>query len=109
MAANSADATEKEAIRRLAANPSLVRVTRTAQYDLVAHGLTKDDICSEIIAWIDGGQRVKKVALRGQHAGSPAFEMKPSISHSLFYLKVSLCDVGEPDEYMLLLSAHPDH
>ena len=109
MAAQSADANERAAIRRFAADPSLVRVTRTAQYDLLGHELTTDDICQEIVAWIDGGHRVKKVVLRGQHAGAPAFEMKPRIDGTLFYLKVALCDVESSDEYMLLISAHPDH
>jgi hypothetical protein len=109
MPANSADANERGVIRRYAADPSLVRVTRTTQYDLLAHGLTKDEICGEIVAWIDAGERVKKVTLRGQHAGLPAFEMKPRINTELYYLKVTLCDLGEQEEFMLLISAHPDH
>jgi hypothetical protein len=60
MAAQSADAKERTAIRRFAADPNLVRVTKTAQYDLLGHTLTTEDICQEIIACIDGGQRVKK-------------------------------------------------
>ena len=109
MAAQSADEYERAAIRRFAADPSLVRVTKTTQYDLLGHDLTTEDICKEIIAWIDDGQRIKKVILRGQHAGAPAFEMKPRIDKTLFYLKVALCDMAMPDEYMLLISAHPDH
>lgn len=109
MAAQSADANEQATIRRLAAEPSRVRVTRTTQYDLLAHHLTKEEICDEIIAWIDGGKRIKKVVLRGQNAGAPAFEMKPRINDSLFYLKVMLCDLDEPDQAMLLISAHPEH
>jgi hypothetical protein len=27
----------------------------------------------------------------------------------LYYLKASLCDLGESGEFMLLISAHPDH
>ena len=109
MAAQSADANERAAIRRFAADSSSVRVTRTTQYDLLAHGLTKNEICGAIVAWIDAGERIKKVVLRGQHAGLPAFEMKPRISNTLYYLKVTLGGVGVPDEYMLLISAHPDH
>ena len=109
MAVHSADAMERAEIRRFAADPSVVRVTRTAQYDLLGHGLAKEEICGEIVAWIDDGQPVKKVILRGQHSGTPAHEMKPRINTILFYLKVGLCDLGEPDEFMLLISAHPDH
>ena len=97
MAAQSADANERNMIRRFAADPSLVRVTKTTVYDLLAHNLTKEEICDEIVAWIDGGKHVKKVFLRGQHAGSPAFELKPRINNMGFYLKVTMCDVGEPD------------
>ncbi len=109
MAAHSANANERATIRRFAADPSLVRVTRTAQYDLLGHGLTKDEVCGEIVAWIDNGQAVKKVILRGVHAGAPAFEMKPRINGVLFYLKAALCDLDAPGEYMLLISVHPDH
>lgn len=109
MAAQSADEIERSEIRRFAADPTLVRVTRTAQYDLLAHDLAKQEICDVIIAWIDGGQRIKKVILRGQHAGLSAFELKPRIDNTLFYVKVTLCDVESADEYMLLVSSHPDH
>jgi hypothetical protein len=67
MAAQSADANERAAIRRFAADPGRVRVTKTTQYDLLAHDLTTEDICREITSWIDGGRRIKKVILRGQH------------------------------------------
>ena len=55
------------------------------------------------------GGRVKKVTLKGKHAGQAAFEMKPRIENSLFYLKVTLCDLGDANEYLLIVSAHPDH
>ncbi|OAI47800.1 hypothetical protein AYO44_08885 [Planctomycetaceae bacterium SCGC AG-212-F19] len=105
----SADASELADIRRLASDPTKVRVTKTVMYDLLARHLTKEDICDEIIAWIDSGEPVKKVTLRGEHAGQAAFEMKPRIDKSLFYLKVTLCELGDPGESMLLLSAHLDH
>lgn len=109
MAAQMADASERKLIRRFAADPSVVRVTRTAQYDLLGYHLTKTEVCQEIVTWIDAGERVKKVTMRGPHAGSPAYEMKPRINNAIFYVKVILCDVGEDDEYLLLVSAHPDH
>jgi hypothetical protein len=109
MAVNSADANEQAHIRRLASDRAKVRVTRTAEYDLLAQHLTKDDICDEIVAWIDRGARVKKVTLRGQHAGQAAFEIKPRIRNLLFYIKVTVCDAGDPGEYLLIVSAHPEH
>ena len=109
MADNSPDANELAEIRRLASDPTKAELTTTAKYDLMGAGITKEDVCEEIVAWIDGGERVKKVTLRGQHAGQSAYEMKPRIHGSLFYLKLSLCELGEPDEYVLIISAHPDH
>lgn len=109
MPRNSADANELAVIRRLASDSRHVRITKTAEYDLLANRLTKEDVCDEIVAWIDKGERVKKVTLRGQHAGQAAFEMKPRISGSLFYFKVTLCELGDPGEFMLIISAHLDH
>jgi hypothetical protein len=109
MAAQLADAKERAAIRRLAEDPNLVRVTKTARYDLLGHDLTTEDVCRQIVNWIGDGQRVKKVTVRGQHAGAPAFELKPRIDGTLFYLKVALCDMETADQYLLLISAHPDH
>jgi len=88
MTAQSADADERAAIRRFAADPGRVRVTKTTQYDLLGHDLTIEDICREITSWIDGGQRIKKVILRGQHAGAPAFEMKPRVDDSFSISKL---------------------
>jgi hypothetical protein len=109
MAGNSADPNERAEIRRLASDPAKVRVTKTVEFDLLGHHLTKTDICDEIVVWIDCGERVKKVTLRGQHTGQAAFEMKPRINNAIFYLKVTLCELGDPSEYMLIVSAHPDH
>lgn len=109
MADNSANPKERAEIRRLACDLASVRVTKTVEYDLLAQRLTKKDVCDEIVAWVDADKRVKKVTLRGQHAGQPAFEMKPRMNNRLFYLKLTLCELGRPGEYMLLISVHPDH
>ena len=109
MGDSTPSAKELAEIRRLAAIPAKVTLTVTAKYDLMSAGLTKRDICDEIIAWIDKKQRVKKVTLRGKHAGQSAYEMKPQIEDTLFYLKLTLCDLGMPNELMLVISAHPDH
>ena len=109
MGDNSAAPNERAEISRLACDPTKVRITKTVEYDLLAHHLTKKDVCDEIVAWIDSGDRVKKGTLRGQHAGQAAFEMKPRINDTLFYLKLTLCELGQPGEYMLLVSVHPDH
>jgi hypothetical protein len=109
MADDSPDKDELAEIHRLASDPTKVELTTTAKYDLMGAGLTKDDLCEEIVAWIDRGERVKKVTLKGRHAGRAAYEMKPRINNALFYLKLTLCELGERDEYLLVVSAHPDH
>lgn len=111
MAPGSADADTIAEIRRLAADPALVTLSKTAEYDLLAHHLTKDDLCDEIIAWIDAKERVKPTTLHsfGTLVGQSAFEMKPRINGQLFYIKVALLQLTEPEESMLVISAHPDH
>ena len=111
MAAKSADPQTIQEIRRLASDPSKVRVGRQANSDLLAWGLTKEDICDKIVEWIDAKERVKPTTLHSysDFKGEPAYVMKPRIKNMLFYLKVALVELGEPDEYMLLMSTHPDH
>ena len=111
MAAKKADAGTLGEIRRLAAAPRKVRVTKTAQFDLMAHRLTKADVCDEIIAWIDRNEPVKEVVLHSFPGliGQPAYEIKPRMRNTLFYIKVTLVGLGTPGEYMLVVSAHPDH
>jgi hypothetical protein len=108
MASKKPDPKELVEIRRLASDLSKVQITESVKYDLMGHGLTTEDVCSEIVTWIDAGQLMKKVILRGKHAGQEAFELKPRINELLYYVKVTLCDLGERDEYLLLISAHPD-
>lgn len=110
MAAKSADPCVCQQLVRLARDPSRVRLTRTTEYDLLAHGLKKEDVCDEIIAWIDANQRVKPTTLHSVPGmtGQAAYEMKPRINKVLFYIKVTLVRLGTPDEYMLVLSAHPN-
>lgn len=111
MAAKRAGAGTLKEIRRLAADPSRVRLTKTTQFDLMAHQLTKADICDEIIDWVDRGKPVKEVTLHSfpNLVGQPAYEIKPRIRKTLFYIKVTLVRRGQPDEYLLVISAHPDH
>ena len=109
MPTNSADQSELAHIRRLASEPAKIEVAETVKYDLMGQGLTNEVICEQIVTWIDSGQRVKKVILRGKHVDQPAFEMKPRINDLLFYVKVTLCELGDPEEYLLVISAHPDH
>lgn len=107
--ADSADSAVLQEIRRLALAPREVVVTKTVEYDLMGHDLTKEDICDEIVGYIDAGERVKPTVLRGRHAGRTAYEMKPRINDQLFYIKLTLIELGEPNDRILLISAHPSH
>ena len=82
MASHSAEPHQLADIRRLTLDPSKVRLTRTAEYDLLGRHLKKDDVCQAIVKWIDDGERVKLVTLRGADAGATAYEMKPRIGNS---------------------------
>ncbi len=111
VAAKRADAKTMGEIRRLAADESRVQLTRTAQYDLMGHRLTKADVCDEIIGWIDRGEPVKEVVLHNfpNLVGQPAYEIKPRMKNMLFYIKITLVELGKPGDYMLVIPAHPDH
>lgn len=109
MADRAGDA-EIATIRALASIPQSVKATRTVTYDLMGLRLTKDDICREIVAWIDGGGRVKSTRLHSipGKLGKPAFEMKPAINGSVVYIKV-IIEKNVSGAEMLILSAHRDH
>ncbi len=104
-------ATEEEAseIRRLASDPTLVRTTRTVEFDLMGHNLTKSDVCEEIIEWIVSGERVKATTLHTvpELIGERAFEMKPRMNDRLFYIKVTF--QKSEGQVLLILSCHPNH
>ncbi len=111
MASKSADSQTVQETRRLASDPSRVYVSSQAKSDMLAWNLTTADVCDEIVAWIDAGERVKTTTLHSLPGlrGSTAYEMKPRIIGMRFYIKVALVELGTPGEYMLLISANPDH
>jgi hypothetical protein len=110
MAATLADARTLGEISRLAADARRVQLSKTAQYHLMAHRLTKADVCDEIIDWIDKNKPVKEVVLHSfpNLVGQSAYEIKPRMKNILFYIKVTLVQLGQADEYMLIISTHPD-
>ncbi len=100
-----------KAIRHLASDQTSVRTTKTVEFDLLAHNLTKSDICDEIVYWIDAGERVKATVLHTVPGliGQRGFEMKPRIIGRLFYIKVTFQQSRENGHRLLVLSSHPDH
>jgi hypothetical protein len=107
----SADPKIVQEIRRLASDPTRVQTTTQASWDMLGQHLTIDDVCDKIIEWIDAGQRVKPTTIHSLSPlkGQPAYEMKPRINNILFYIKLALVELGNPEERILLISAHPDH
>ena len=109
--AKSADPGIIKEIRRFASDPTHVWPTRQAKSDMLAHGLTTEDVCDTIIDWIDARERVKLTTIHSVpgFVGMPAYEMKPRINGVLFYIKVVLMELESENERMLLFSVHPDH
>lgn len=107
----SADPQIVQLIRQLALFPDDVETSKTVTGDLVARNLTVNEICEAIVDWIDAGERVKPTKLHSFPGlqGKWAYEMKPRIDGRLFYLKVTLMKRLPSEEYLLLISAHPDH
>lgn len=95
----------------LASHPESVLTTTRVEYAFMGRNLTKADICDEIIALIDAGERVKGTTLHSVPGmlGQRAFEMKPRINDSLYYIKVVLQIPQGSNKTMLILSAHPNH
>lgn len=70
-----------------------------------------DDACAAIREWIDDGEPMKTIITKRAtgHEGKRAYVGKPRLVDVLWYMKVSIEERGEPGEYLLLISAHPDH
>lgn len=70
-----------------------------------------DDVCAAIRAWIDGGEPMKTIVTKRAtgREGKLAYVVKPRLADMVWYIKVSVEERGEPGEYLLLISAHPDH
>ena len=109
MAENNATEEEVKEIRRLASDPTLVRTTRTVEFDLLGYQLTKSDICDEIVAWIDAGERIKLVILDAIPGmiGQRSFVLNPRIGDRLFYIKVTFLQSQGTGQLLLVLSSHP--
>ena len=107
------EATEEERlqIRRLAFRLECVSLAKQVVSDLLSYGLTKADVCDEIVAWIDAGERVKTTVLHSFSGpvGQRAFELKPRIDDRIYYVKVTIQVSAETEELLLVLSTHLNH
>lgn len=109
--ADDANEQEKAEIRLLADQSERVLTRKQVEYDLMGRGLTKADICDEIVAWIDAGERVKGTILHTipNLEGQRAFEMKPRVNGDLYYIKVMIRRDEDSDDSLLILSFHPNY
>lgn len=110
--ASQADSTTTTLIRQLAdASEPFTIISNQARSDLMAHNLKQGDVADAIVGWIDAGERIKPTVLHSfsGRQGEPAFEMKPKLNGTTWYIKVCIDDRGGSDEGLVLLSAHPEH
>jgi hypothetical protein len=108
MTAPHADPQTVQTIRELAAHPDRVRLTMRAKSDLWAEHLTKEDVCDAICDWIDAGKPLGVITTEhvAEHKGEPAYEMLPRVGDAELYVKVTIVDLGEWQEKLLIISSH---
>jgi hypothetical protein len=108
VARQPADPQSIQRIFDLAGDPDRVGTTKTAEYDMMGWGLTKHDVCDFLRDWIALGKEVRQITMSGKDAGTPGYEIKPTINNVLFYIKVILRHSGTPDEILYIVSVHPN-
>jgi len=106
---HSADEQSVQRLYELAARPEDTATTKTAHWDMFGGGLTKADVCDALRDWIDAGKDIRQTQMRGQDAGQPGYEIKPTLSGSLLYCKFVIRNRDGVDELLIIVSAHPDH
>lgn len=109
MAKKKANSETINLIYKLAGDPSKVRSTQRAYYDMLAYKLTIGGICEAIQEWIDAGKDVIEDVTRESqpHIGKPIYIMEPIIiERQKIYLKVGIGKNQVTGEYMLIISSH---
>ena len=111
MSPSSADPDTIAVLRRLAAAVQFSYVSPQALSDMMAHKLKLEDVADAIVEWIDIPGRVKPTTIHSipGRKGDPAYELKPSVNGTTWYIKVCIDDRNGPEEGLALLSAHSDH
>lgn len=108
---NDADPDVVLEIRRLAEQIENVRLTRQAKSDLLAWNVATAEVCEAICDWIDSRRPVHVIVTKhaAGHVGQPAYVMKPHLTDMAWYVKVSPVKPSGEDDYLLIISAHPNH
>jgi len=108
MTATHADPQTVQTIRELAGQPDRVRLTMRAKCDLWAENLAKEDVCDAICDWVDAGKSLRVVITEhvAEHKGKPQYEMLPQVREAKLLVKVTIVDLGEWQEKLLIVSSH---
>ena len=96
-------------ILRLLSKPKEVKVTQTANYDMMGQNLTKEGVCALLIEHLEFEKEITQTEMRGADAGNPGFECKFKIDNKMFYFKMVIRQMDLPEEYLRLVSAHVNH
>ena len=109
MAKKNADSKIVKLIYKLAGDPSQVKWTQRAYWDMVSNDLTVAGLCEAIQEWINAGKTViEGVTTEAQpHTGKFHYIMKPTIEKRKIYLKVGIEKDPNTGEQMLIISSHP--
>jgi len=108
VARKPADTQSLARIYDLAGSPDKVGTTSTAEYDMMGRDLTKHDVCEILRDWIDQKKPVRQTTMTGKDAGTPGYEIKPTINDVLFYIKVIVRAPNTADESLYIISVHPN-
>jgi len=108
MAKKKADAEVVMLIYKLAGDPSRVKWTQRAYYDMLSSHLTVKGLCDAIQQWIDSRKEVIEDVTQEakSHIGKLVYIMKPRIEGREIYLKVGIVNHPKTGKYMLIISSH---
>lgn len=97
-------------IRKLAEDPGNVRLTDKAKWGLMGSPLTKLGLCNEIVNWVNSGQNFREGVTTEppEHKGKVFYTFKPRIEGVLYYIRLSIEEDETKNEWLLIISMHPD-
>jgi hypothetical protein len=112
MEKKKADSKIIQLIYKLADDPSRVKATQKAIYDMLLYNLTIPGICEAIREWIEAKEPITQDVTSStephikQHVGKVHYIMKPKIDGQKIFLKVGIEKDKETGEYMMIISSH---
>ena len=106
-----ADTATRDLILKLASDPATVQADVHATGNMLAWGLTLDDVREAICQCIRNGGSVKQTMVKTHPkalVGQPAYEVKEVIKGQRFYIRMAIFHPDPSKEALLVLSVHPD-